>query len=268
MHEYSQADLTRLFRLTRPLLRSLAREGFIPAPARRGKTAYSFQDLQILRTAQALRDASIPATQILRALDNIRTTRAWALGASGKDLEIREGAQAWEAASGQYSLPLARAPATRVSNLPIAAQLPPLAAIAEAHYARGFALEGTDDATARAAYREALQADPEHLEARINLGRLLHLAGELAEAERVYRQAHATSPLLSYNLAILLEDLDREEEAGAAYREALGQDPHFHDAHFNLSRLYERANQPREALKHLLAYRRHILQFGDRAPND
>jgi hypothetical protein len=30
-----------------------------------------------------------------------------------------------------------------------------------------------------------------------------------------------------------------------------------------LSRLYERANLPREALQHLLAYRRHILQFGE-----
>ncbi len=262
MHEYSQADLTRLFHLTRPLLRSLARERFIPAPVRRGKTSYSFQDLLILRTAQALRDAGIPATKILRALDNIRTTRAWALGASGKDLEIREGAQAWEAASGQYSLPLARAAATRVSALP-AAQAPPAAAAADLHYARGYALEGSDNLAACAAYMEALRAHAEHLEARINLGRLLHLAGKLTEAERVYRQAQTANALLSFNLAILLEDLNREEEAAAAYREALAQDPYLADAHFNLSRLHERANRPREALQHLLAYRRHILQFGE-----
>jgi tetratricopeptide (TPR) repeat protein len=262
MHEYSQTDLTRLFHLTRPFLRSLARENFIPTPVRRGKTVYSFQDLLILRTAQALRDAGIPATKILRALDNIRTTRAWALGASGKDLEIREGTQAWEATSGQYSLPLARAAATRVSTLP-AAQAPPAAAVADAHYARGYALEGSDDLAARAAYMEALRAHSDHLEARINLGRLLHLAGELAEAERIYRQARTVSALLSFNLGNLLEDLNRDEEAAASYREALAQDPYFPDAHFNLSRLYERANLPREALQHLLAYRRHILQFGE-----
>ena len=98
---------------------------------------------------------------------------------------------------------------------------------------------------------------------RINLGRLLHLAGKLAEAERVYRQGGSGSALLSFNLAILLEDLGRQQEAAAAYRDALAQDPYFADAHFNLSRLYEHINLPREALQHLLAYRRHILQFGE-----
>lgn len=262
MHEYSQSDLARHFHLTRPLLRSLAREGLITPPARRGKTAYSFQDLLILRTAKALRDAAIPATKILRALGNIRSTRAWALGASGKDLEIREGTQAWEATSGQYALPLARVATVKVSTMPVAAQAPPTAE-ADEHYARGYALEKSDAMAARAAYRQALRAHAGHLEARINLGRLLHLAGELVEAERIYRQAQTTSALLSFNLAILLEDLDREEEAAAAYREALAHDPYFPDAHFNLSRLYERANLPREALQHLLAYRRHILQFGE-----
>jgi tetratricopeptide (TPR) repeat protein len=69
--------------------------------------------------------------------------------------------------------------------------------------------------------------------------------------------------MLSFNLATLLEDLEREEEAIAAYREALAQDPLMGDAHFNLSRLHEKAKRPREALKHLLAYKRHIARYGD-----
>jgi hypothetical protein len=36
-----------------------------------------------------------------------------------------------------------------------------------------------------------------------------------------------------------------------------------HDAHFNLSRLHEKANRPREALRHLLAYKRHIARYGE-----
>ena len=103
----------------------------------------------------------------------------------------------------------------------------------------------------------------DHLEARINLGRLLHLDGQLKEAEQVYRQAKSSSALLSFNLAILLEDLEREEEAVAAYHDALAQDPLLHDAHFNLSRLYENAERPREALRHLLAYQRHISRYGE-----
>ena len=49
----------------------------------------------------------------------------------------------------------------------------------------------------------------------------------------------------------------------AAYRDALAQDPLLHDAHFNLSRLHEKANRPREALRHLLAYRRHLDRYGE-----
>ena len=108
----------------------------------------------------------------------------------------------------------------------------------------------------------ALNVQEDHLEARINLGRLLHLDGQLKEAERLYREARTSSALLSFNLAIVLEDLEREE-AVAAYRDALAQDPLLHDAHFNLSRLHEKANRPREALRHLLAYRRHIARYGE-----
>jgi tetratricopeptide (TPR) repeat protein len=129
---------------------------------------------------------------------------------------------------------------------------------ADTHYARGHALEESDVGAARAAYLDALNAHSDHLDARINLGRVLHLDEELKKAEKVYRAAKHSSALLSFNLAILLEDQNREEEAISAYREALAQDPSLHDAHFNLSRLHERAKQPKDALRHLLAYRPHI----------
>ncbi len=127
----------------------------------------------------------------------------------------------------------------------------------------GTCCEEPDVVAARAAYLAALSAQEDHLEARINLGRLLHMDGQLQDAERMYRQAKSSSALLSFNLAILLEDLEREEEAVAAYRDALAQDPLMHDAHFNLSRLHEKANRPREALRHLLAYKRHIARYGE-----
>jgi len=60
----------------------------------------------------------------------------------------------------------------------------------------------------------------------------------------------------------LLEDLDREADAIAAYREALALEPQFADAHFNLARLYERARDPKASLRHLLAYRRMIDGHG------
>ena len=127
------------------------------------------------------------------------------------------------------------------------AKLPPYqtADSADEHYAKGLALEDTDPDGARAAYEACLAADPQHMEARINLGRLLHMAGRLADAERVYRSAKKPESVLLFNLAVLLEDLEREPDAIVAYREALALDPQLADAHFNLARLYERARNPK-----------------------
>ncbi len=56
--------------------------------------------------------------------------------------------------------------------------------------------------------------------------------GRLDEAERIYRAGDESEPVLAFNLAVLLEDLGREAEAVAAYREALALDPQLADAHF------------------------------------
>jgi tetratricopeptide (TPR) repeat protein len=268
MQEYSLADLKRLFGLPAALIRKLSDAGFITQPSSRGKSRYTFQDLLVLRVAGALKAAKISSPKIVQALEQIRGALpsgrlpAIALAASGRELAVREGSREWEA-SGQYALPLAIKPAAaQVAQLRRPSEVP-AASLAQDHFRRGHMLEETDISAARAAYLAALSAQEDHLEARINLGRLLHLDGQLDQAEKMYRQAKTSSALLSFNLAILLEDLEREEEAVAAYSEALAQDPLLHDAHFNLSRLHEKARRPREALRHLLAYRRHIDRYGE-----
>ncbi len=270
MQEYSLADLKRLFGLPPALVRKLSQAGFITPPNNKkngGKNKYTFQDLLVLRVAGALKAAKISTPKIAEALERIRnalpTDRlSVTLAASGKDFAVRDGSREWEA-SGQFALPLMPKPApSAVAELKRSPEAP-IAALAHEHFQRGHMLEDSDVAAARAAYLAALSVQEDHLEARINLGRLLHLDGKLKEAEKLYRQAKTSSALLSFNLAILLEDLEREEEAVAAYRDALAQDPLLHDAHFNLSRLHEKANRPREALRHLLAYRRHIDRYGE-----
>jgi tetratricopeptide (TPR) repeat protein len=128
------------------------------------------------------------------------------------------------------------------------------------HYVRGLETEESDEPTARLAYEACLRGEPAHVEARLNLGRLLHLAGELKEAEALYRGAFRPDPLIAFNLAVVLEDLNREPEAIMAYRSALAMDPNCMDAHYNLARLYARAENPKASLRHLLAYRRMMDQ--------
>jgi tetratricopeptide (TPR) repeat protein len=270
MHAYNTKDLERLFGLPASAVRSLTRAGHISPVKRGGRLHYSFQDLLMLRTASALRSASISARRINRTLQTLRSTLPAgaamdqrSLTALGNQIAVREGQVLWESESGQYVLALDIGEARgglHVITRPTASA--PSDDSAEKHYAEAFVLEDTDPDGAREAYEACLEADPRHVEARINLGRLLHLAGRLSEAERVYREAQTPEPLLAFNLAVLLEDLNNETDAIVAYREALALDPQLADAHFNLARLYERARNPKASLRHLLAYRRMLDQQG------
>lgn len=124
------------------------------------------------------------------------------------------------------------------------------------HFRRATRLEARDAAAARAAYEACLQGDCAHLEASINLARLLHAQGLVNDAEALYRGSDDASPILCFNLGLLLEDLEREVEAIEAYREALSHDPGMADAHLNLSLIHSRRGEAQPAFRHLLAYRR------------
>ena len=224
----------------------------------------------MLRTASALRAADISPQRINRTLHELRSALPMgaalnrvSLTALGNRIAIREGQTLRESDSGQYALALEIVEEQGKLHVIARNEAPePSDTAADAEYARALALEETDAAAARAAYQACLDADPQHVEARINLGRLLHLAGEWVAAERAYRAVVQPDPLLHFNLGVLLEDLKREPEAIVAYRDALALDPQFADAHFNLARLYERARDPKSSLRHLLAYRRMVDRQG------
>jgi tetratricopeptide (TPR) repeat protein len=271
MHAYGTKDLERLFGLPASAVRALARSGNIHPVRRSGRLHYSFHDLVVLRTASALRAAKISPRRINRTLQELRSAlpsgsalNKLSLTALGNRIAIREAGTLRESDSGQYALALEIVEEKGRLHLinrtesaaPADAASVPAKESADELYTRAIALEDTDAQQAREVYVACLEADPKYVEARINLGRLLHLAGRLAEAERVYRAAPQADPLLAFNHAVLLEDLGREPDAIRAYREALALDPEFADAHFNLARLYERAKDPQSSLRHLLAYRR------------
>ena len=282
MHEFDSKDLKRLFGIPASQVRALVRAGHIHPLKKAGRLSYSFQDLIVLRTAGSLRAAKIPAQRINRTLREIRDSLPGSLPLSGLSIVavgdrimVREGQALREGDTGQYTLDLEvidrggdllvidkRAAAAAVMSPPSGATAggragaTGVAVAADEAFDKGLELEDTDPAAALAAYQACLAADEHHLEARLNLGRLLHLDGRLEEAEKIYRSTQSGEAILSFNLAVLLEDFERESEAMAEYRHALALDPGFADAHFNLARLHERAGHPKEALRHLLAYRR------------
>jgi len=174
--------------------------------------------------------------------------------AIGDQIAVREGRQHWETESRQYLLAL-DVSVEAGGEVQLIAREKPVDEGA-AHYERAYELEEGDPEAAIAAYQRCIAANGGHVEARVNCGRLLHLAGRLEEAEKIYRGTVEPDGTVLFNLAVLLEDSGREREALQLYGQALELDPELADAHFNLARLHERAGNRRESFRHLLAYKR------------
>ena len=177
--------------------------------------------------------------------------------AVGDRVVVSERDSHWQADSGQYLLAFEGDPAQGVLGVIEAKPAP--ATTEQNWFEQAVALETTDTAAARAAYERALAAEPARADARLNLGRLLHEAGELAQAERIYREAVRLGnrdPLLHFNLGVLLEDLQRKPEAMAAYAAALREDPDLADGHYNLALLYEESGRAQDAIRHMARYRK------------
>lgn len=272
MKSYSTTDVAHLLGLSAGQVRSLARAGVLsPDRGPRGALRFSFQDLVLLRTAKALAESRLPTRGIRRALRRLveqlprgRNLSEVRITAEGDRVVVRDGQAAWQPDSGQLLLDFTVAElATRAA--PVARRLARDARRAGENlsanrwFALGMDLEAAAPDDARDAYRRALELDPSHTEARLNLGRLLQESGRVAEAEAHYRavlaSAAAVAPTALFNLGTALEDLGRTGEAIAAYRETIAADAGFADAHFNLARLYERTGRRAAAIRHFGAYR-------------
>jgi tetratricopeptide (TPR) repeat protein len=259
-----------MLRLPRSTIRALIDAGFV-APARGPRNTYlfSFQDLIVLRTAQALAAAKIPAKRINRSLKELRKQlpetmplSGLSIGAIGESIVVRDGAAQRQVESGQYLLSFEGDPrqgALSVIERKVKSETVAAPVDAQEWFERGLALEAQNADAALNAYRQAVKVDACRLDARINLGRLLHERGAHADAEKVYRDAIAecgADALLLYNLGVLLEDVRRDAEAIAAYASALRGDPDNADCHYNLALLCERLGKPKEAIRHMSQYRR------------
>ena len=258
--------------LTAAQVRAFARDGFLdPGHGPRGELLFSFQDLVILRAAKGLAAARIPPRRIRTALRRLRhelprgrSLAELRITAEGGRIVVRDDDAPWSPESDQIQLDFAVADLAARAR-PLARRTAAVARQAEQTldtgdwYELGLELEAVDPVEARDAYRRALELDAHHADAHVNLGRLLHESGLVAEAERHYRQAlrdapeHATA---AFNLGIALEDLGRPGDAVEAYRLTLRADPRNADAHFNVARLYEKAGKRAAALRHYSAYRR------------
>ena len=266
MHSYGVRDVEKLLRLSRSTIRSLIAAGFVtPARGPRGAWRFSFQDLIVLRTAQALADANVPPRRIMRSMRELRRhlpdtmpLSGLNIGAVADRVVVRDGGSRWQAESGQYLLGFDGDPADGSLSVIERAGVDPQSRGAEAWFDQAVILEREDVDAALAAYQHAIGADRTYLDAYINLGRLLHEAKRLVDAESVYRgaiKACGDDPVLLFNLGVLLDDMKRWPEAMDAYAAALRADPALADGHFNLALLCQQLGKPKDAIRHMARYR-------------
>ena len=264
MHPYGVRDVERLLRLPRSTIRSLIAAGFVsPARGPRGAWQFSFQDLIVLRTAQALADANVPRRRITKSVRELRRHLPDAMPLSGLSISavadrvvVRERGGRWQAETGQYLLEFDGDPAG--GSMGVIERPARVSSGAREWFDKAVALERKDAEAALKAYQHAIDADPAFLDAYINLGRLAHEAKRFGKAEDVYRvaiRACGDDPVLLYNYGVLLGDIDRKLEAVEAYEAALRGDSGLADCHYNLALLYEKLAKPREAIRHMARYR-------------
>jgi tetratricopeptide (TPR) repeat protein len=265
VNDYSQEDVAKLLGLSLAEIRRCVRDGVVsPTQGPDGKPRLSFQDLVVLRKAASFVSQRVPPLRVRQALKSARAQLAGrplsglSLTASGRSILVRDGEAVWDPLSRQMLLDFDEPP-TSPPPAPARVVAPQRVDEANRLYEEACDTESAETQRAQELYRRALELVPEHVEARINLGRLLHAMGKLEAAEREYQNALAQvkhHPIAAFNLAVLLEDMSRPEEAVRFYQLALAVDPGCEDAHFNLARLLERLGDRTGALRHLQAYRK------------
>ena len=269
MSGYTTQDVAKMIGVSSGRLRAYLRAGVLaPERGTRGELRFSFQDLLLLRKAEGLVKQRIPPLRVRRALRKLRDRlpdthplTGVQLGAEGASVVVHEGSSRWQVESGQVLLSF-DPPQPAADEMPLSMlrsrPAPPAEELTapnvEEMYEIGCNIDEADPDQAEASYRQVLMQAPEHADAHINLGRILHERGDLRAAEAHYRRALTIRPgdaTALFNLGVALEDQGLNEPALEAYAKAIESDGRNADAHYNAARLYDLAGDYTSALRHL-----------------
>jgi len=259
---YTQTEVARLLGVSRGRLRSLDREGIVsPSGRRKGRRAYTFNDLIALRAARDLLAGKVRLKDVARAIKRIkeslpkvsRPLSELRIASDGKQVVVNTSEGKYDALSGQMVLDF------EVQQLhdEVVRMLRPTAGrdrarIAYELYLQASQLDENPETMdeAEALYRAAVKYDPWLAIVYTNLGNIRFRRGDEVQAERMYRCAlelEVSQPEAQYNLGYMMLHRGEHEEAIHFFTGALGSDPRFADAYFNLAMAYEQRGRRDEA---------------------
>jgi len=265
---WGRDDVRRIADVTERQLRSWERQGLVES-----QEQFGFSDLLALKTLKTLRAQRIPPKQIRRAITSLKSgldavdhpLAQLRITAEGRKITVRVAGSMMEPISGQLLLDFDAAKeieklrAFPVQTAAVEAENDAKERLAEHWFQRGLALEetGAPVEEAAAAYRKAIEANPNASGALVNLGTIAFRMRRMNDAAQYYTRATMADPeypLAQFNLANLYDEQGNFELARRHYLEAIRLSPRYADAHFNLALLCERNNDVLQAIGYWQAY--------------
>jgi len=273
---YTFAGAAKILDIVESKLRYWAQTGFVGPSARRaGKPVFTFQDLVSIKAAKELVDRGFKAAEIRKALESVRASLPHVdrpldrirVAFDGDRLVVVDEGGAYET-SGQkvfdFGLAELRTSAQKIAEVRPRTQTPEgTQQAAPKRTAYDWFAEGTlreaagDDASAEAAYQQALALDAGLAAAHTNLGGVAHRRGDANEARAAFERALSLDPdqvEARFNLANLILESGDLELAVAEFRRVLQIAPDFADGHYNLAVALERLGGRAQARAHLEKY--------------
>jgi tetratricopeptide (TPR) repeat protein len=234
--------------------------------ARWGERFFNFSDLVALETIKRLAARKVPAGRIRRAVTVLQCELGSSqtplsklrISTNGKQVVVyppADAARPIEPLTGQFVL--------NFETAELARKITAMASrSAEEWFEFGMMcdsrVESLNDAAE--AYQKAVEAAPEWVEARINLGTAMYQLGRMGEAHEHFSIAAALEPenaLAEFNLGCVLDQLGKTAEAIQHLARAVELSPSLADGHLNLALAYEKFGQMQNALRHLSLYVRY-----------
>ena len=257
MTHYGRTDVLRILRISGRQLAGWEKAGLI-----KNANSYSFFDILQLKKVRDLRAKKVRPAVIRESLQAMLKQASGMENplveagtfSTGMRVAFRHEGRALEPIAGQFVMDFA-------NREVVAANVKTMRSAESAgdFFARGIALEEDPAAQVEAidAYKKAIELDPTHAAAHINLGTLYYNRRDYASAEKHYRQAIEVDPryaLAYFDLGNVLDETGRLQDAVKAYKDAITLASTYADAHYNLALAYEKMKQPRAALRHWRAY--------------
>lgn len=265
---YRREDVRRMVDVSERQLCSWERQGLISTGP-----DFDFSSLLALKTLKRLRDLKVSPKRIKQAIQALRERLEGVdqplsqlrITVDGGKMTVHIAGTRMEPVSGQLLLDFDAKELEKLRSFPI--RTTPQAGaepatdnrLSEEWFQKGLSLEerGAPVEAAVAAYRRAIEANPQASGALVNLGTISFRMKRFKEAADFYTRAMVADPsypLAHFNLGNLCDEKGDFNTARKHYLDAVRLNPRYADAFFNLALLCERNGDMLQAIGYWQKY--------------